>query len=108
MLNAGISANRVLSDSPCGGESAISRFRRDVVTQRGVRTVIVLEGINDIKAQGGTSGCAQGAPPIIAQRLVEGHRYLVRWARERGFTVVGHGTGRPEQPARTASRLRQR
>ncbi|MEU4769728.1 SGNH/GDSL hydrolase family protein [Actinosynnema sp. NPDC023794] len=89
VLNAGISANRVLSDSPCGGESAIARFRRDVATQRGVRTVIVLGGINDIKAQGGTSGCAEGAPRITAQRLIEGHRYLIKWARERGFTVIG-------------------
>lgn len=89
VLNAGISANRVLSDSPCGGGSAITRFRRDVATQPGARTVIVLEGINDIRSQGGTSGCARGAPRITAQRLIEGHRYLIKWARERGLTAIG-------------------
>ncbi|WP_424187772.1 SGNH/GDSL hydrolase family protein [Actinokineospora sp. G85] len=89
VLNAGISANRVLSDSPCGGESATARFRRDVATQSGVRTVIVLEGINDIRSQGGTTGCSRGAPRITAQRLIDGHRYLIKWARERGLTVIG-------------------
>ncbi|WP_434447560.1 SGNH/GDSL hydrolase family protein [Lentzea sp. E54] len=89
VLNVGISANRVLSDSPCGGESAIARFRRNVATQPGVRTLIVLEGINDIRSQGGTTGCAQGAPVITAQQLIDGHRYLIKWARERGLTAIG-------------------
>ncbi|MGM1058391.1 SGNH/GDSL hydrolase family protein [Saccharothrix sp. Mg75] len=106
VLNAGISANRVLSDSACGGEPAITRFRRNVATQPGVRTVIVLEGINDIRTQGGTTGCAQGAPVITTQQLIDGHTYLIRWARDRGFTAIGAtlppcGCGGGEETMRT-------
>lgn len=89
VLNTGISANRILNDSPCGGESATTRFRRNVATRPGVRTVIILEGINDIRSQGGTTGCSQGAPRITAQQLIDGHKYLVKWAHERGLTAIG-------------------
>ncbi|WP_369198744.1 SGNH/GDSL hydrolase family protein [Streptomyces djakartensis] len=89
VLNAGISANRLLSASPCGGESATARFRRDVVLQPGVHTAIILEGINDIRTQGSTSGCGQGAPHITAQRLINGHRNLIKWAHQRGLKVIG-------------------
>jgi lysophospholipase L1-like esterase len=89
VINAGISSNRLLTKSPCGGESATARFRRDVVLQPGVRTVIVLAGTNDIRQQGRTTGCAKGAPRITAQRLIDGHRYLIKWAHERGLTAIG-------------------
>lgn len=52
VLNAGIGGNRVLNDSVCFsvcfGEKATARFRRDMIDQPGVRTAIVLLGINDI------------------------------------------------------------
>lgn len=89
VLNAGISSNRLLTRSPCGGEAATARFRRDVALQPGTRTVIVLVGTNDIRQQAGTTRCAEGAPRITAQRLIDGHRYLIRWAHERGLRAVG-------------------
>ncbi|MFD5271541.1 SGNH/GDSL hydrolase family protein [Streptomyces sp. NPDC058335] len=89
VLNAGISSNRLLTKSPCGGESATARFRRDVVLQPGARTVIVLAGTNDIRQQSGTTGCAKGAPRINAQQLIDGHRYLIKWAHERGLKAIG-------------------
>lgn len=42
VLNAGIGGNGF-------GPSALSRFQLDVVDQPGVRTVIILLGINDIQ-----------------------------------------------------------
>ncbi|NSL43626.1 SGNH/GDSL hydrolase family protein [Streptomyces sp. 8P21H-1] len=89
VLNAGISSNRLLTKSACGGESVTARFRRDVVLQPGTRTVIALVGTNDIRQQAGTTRCAQGAPRITAQRLIDGHRYLIKWAHERGLKAVG-------------------
>ena len=42
----GISGNRVLYDG--AGASALARFDRDVLSQSGVKWVMLLEGINDI------------------------------------------------------------
>ena len=44
--NMGIGGNRVLRDGT--GASALARFDRDVLSQPGVKWVMVLEGINDI------------------------------------------------------------
>src|SRR5207249_1527032 len=46
VLNLGIAGNRVLNDG--AGPNAQARLERDVLTQTGVKWVIVLEGINDI------------------------------------------------------------
>jgi len=46
VLNGGIGGNCVLIDRV--GPNALARFDRDVLSQPGVRYVIVLEGINDI------------------------------------------------------------
>ncbi|GAA3315784.1 hypothetical protein GCM10020219_033050 [Nonomuraea dietziae] len=48
VLNQGIGGNRVTVDSAWLGDRATSRFRRDALGQPGVRSVIILEGINDI------------------------------------------------------------
>ncbi|PLW72500.1 G-D-S-L family lipolytic protein, partial [Streptomyces sp. DJ] len=61
VLNHGISANRIVTDRYLGdgvsritgGVSAQNRLERDVLSQPGVRTVVVFEGINDLRA--GTS-----------------------------------------------------
>ncbi|WP_026212169.1 SGNH/GDSL hydrolase family protein [Longispora albida] len=88
VVNAGISGNRVLSDTTCFGESALHRFRRDALDQPGVRTVIVLEGINDIGTAGTDFGCGP-SPVITADDLIAGHRRLIRAAHERGVRVLG-------------------
>lgn len=55
VVNAGISANRLLSDhdsrpgiSPVYGPSALNRFDRDVLSQPNVTSVVLYEGVNDI------------------------------------------------------------
>lgn len=48
VMNEGISANRVLADGG-GGQRGLDRFRRDVLDQPGVATVVLLAGINDIR-----------------------------------------------------------
>ena len=68
VLNAGISGNRVLRDGliPRMGPSALSRLDRDVIGLAGVRTVIVLEGNNDI-----------GLTPASADEVIGGLQQLV-------------------------------
>lgn len=48
VLNQGIGGNLLLADSAWFGERATARFRRDVLDQPGVRSVVVLVGLNDI------------------------------------------------------------
>jgi lysophospholipase L1-like esterase len=84
VVNAGIGGNRVLTDAEGLGERATARFRRDALDQPGVRTVIVLEGVNDLGLGLGDTG----KPPTSAQ-LIEGYRTLIRAAHARGVRIVG-------------------
>ncbi|MFI7309989.1 SGNH/GDSL hydrolase family protein [Streptomyces hygroscopicus] len=85
VLNAGISANRVVADrypgegvsTDTGGVSAQHRLERDVLAQTGARTVVVFQGVNDLR---------WGSP---AEEVIAGLRSLAARARERGLRVVG-------------------
>lgn len=89
VANAGISGNTV-SRQPnpydptgqCCGPPAPRRLGRDVLSVPGVRTVLLLEGTNDI-------GGGEAAPPASAPQVIEGMREIVRRAHERGLPVVG-------------------
>ena len=94
VLNEGIGGNRVLSDSPCFGEAATKRFARDVLSRPDVRSVVVLEGINDIIASEIEFECFVPNPEVTAADLIAGHRTLIRQAHARGVRVVG-GTVTP-------------
>lgn len=48
VLNAGIGGNRVLTDTGTSGQDVATRLERDVLDEPGVRTVVLVEGINDI------------------------------------------------------------
>ncbi|WP_290861583.1 SGNH/GDSL hydrolase family protein [Hamadaea sp.] len=51
VVNSGLSGNRILDSSTgtgIGGPNAYARLNRDMLTTSGARTVIVLEGVNDI------------------------------------------------------------
>lgn len=89
VLNAGIGGNRVLNDSRCAGEAAISRFERDVLDQPGVGTVIILGGINDIGLSEFDNACSHPNPRVTAEQLIAGHRELIRQARASGIEVIG-------------------
>lgn len=78
VLNAGISGNRLLSEG--GGPSALDRLDADVFSRTGVRAVIVMEGINDIK----------GTPEQRDPRALEdAYRRIVARAHALGIRVVG-------------------
>ncbi|WP_067534398.1 SGNH/GDSL hydrolase family protein [Nocardia crassostreae] len=89
VLNLGIGGNRVTVDSRFLGDSAVSRFRRDVIAQPGVDTVVILEGINDIGLSGGSIPIGAPFPVVTAADLIAGHRQLIAEARAAGLRVVG-------------------
>ncbi|HFF5967086.1 TPA: SGNH/GDSL hydrolase family protein [Stenotrophomonas maltophilia] len=85
VVNAGISGGRLLRDGM--GESALARFRRDVLDQLGVVSVVVLIGINDISWPG-TAFARNQARPTLAE-LQAGYRTLAEQAHRRGLRILG-------------------
>ncbi|MDX2563787.1 SGNH/GDSL hydrolase family protein [Streptomyces sp. TX20-6-3] len=88
VLNHGIAGNQVVNDTTWAGEKALTRFRHDALNERGVRTVILLEGINDI---GGSTVNFPAAPTpdVSVTELIKGHRTLIRQAHAKGLKVIG-------------------
>ncbi|MEU6091982.1 SGNH/GDSL hydrolase family protein [Streptomyces sp. NPDC047085] len=82
VADEGISGNKLLTDDG-GGQSALHRLDRDVLSQPGVRTVLLFEGVNDLKAHTGVS----------AADLIAGYRELVRRAHAAGKCVVAATLG---------------
>ncbi|WP_049564301.1 SGNH/GDSL hydrolase family protein [Nonomuraea sp. SBT364] len=90
VLNLGIGGNRLLADSACLGDRGVARFHRDVLAQPGVRTVIVLEGINDIlMGYQDPTPCTTPAVKVGAGDLIAGYRELIRAAHAHGVRIVG-------------------
>jgi lysophospholipase L1-like esterase len=82
VVDQGISGNRVLADG--AGASAQARLDRDVLTQRGARVVIFLEGINDI----GFADLGLG-PPITAADLIAGYHQIITHCHDAGLSIIG-------------------
>jgi lysophospholipase L1-like esterase len=97
-VDAGISGNRVLNDSTCDGQSALARFKRDALSHPGVKTVILLEGINDIGFSGkpDTSCFAPNDPTVTAAQIEAGYRRLIKMAHASGVKIFA-GTLTPFQ-----------
>ncbi|UFR06493.1 SGNH/GDSL hydrolase family protein [Streptomyces sp. Go40/10] len=79
--NEGVSGNRILTDG--AGQAALRRLDRDVLSQPGVRTVLLFEGVNDLKAHTG----------VTAADLVAGYREIARRAHAAGLCVVAATVG---------------
>ncbi|MGW8890068.1 SGNH/GDSL hydrolase family protein [Streptomyces sp. NPDC055749] len=88
VLNHGIAGNQVTNDTDWAGEKGVVRFKKDVLSEPGVGTVIVLEGINDIGASGdGAVGAP--TPEVSVKQLIDGHRSLIRQAHAKGIKAIG-------------------
>lgn len=85
VVNAGISGARLLSDGM--GEKALARLDRDVLAQIGVRSMIVMLGINDISWPG--TAFAETSEKPTLEALTTGYSQLVARAHSRGIRVIG-------------------
>ncbi|MCE7000966.1 SGNH/GDSL hydrolase family protein [Saccharothrix sp. S26] len=79
VVNAGLGGNRLIADrdEPYWGVAGVTRVRRDVLSQTGVKAMILLEAVNDI-------GYSASAEDLIA-----GHRAVIAQARAKGVKVYG-------------------
>jgi lysophospholipase L1-like esterase len=78
VLNAGIGGNRIVSDAPAGGPSALNRMERDLLSLSGIRIVIWTEGINDL-----------GSKSATAEQVIAGFREGAKRLHDRGIRVIG-------------------
>ncbi|MFJ3303692.1 SGNH/GDSL hydrolase family protein [Streptomyces sp. NPDC086549] len=78
VLNAGLSGNRLLRDGT--GPSATARLDADALSRAGVRALILLEGINDIKGKPEANDVAA---------FEKAYRTIVERAHAHGIRVVG-------------------
>jgi lysophospholipase L1-like esterase len=85
VLNMGIAGNQILGDG--AGVSALARFDRDVLSQAGVKWLMILEGINDMNLAG-RGGNAPG-PALTADDLIGGMKQMIERAHTHGIKVVG-------------------
>ncbi|MGW2490943.1 SGNH/GDSL hydrolase family protein [Streptomyces sp. NPDC001606] len=76
VADEGISGNQVLADG--AAPSALHRLDQDVLALPGVRTVVLFEGVNDIKAHTG----------VTASGLIAGYLRILRRAHAAGLCVA--------------------
>lgn len=82
VLNMGIGGNCVLHGGL--GPTALDRFDRDILKQKGVRWLIILEGVNDI---GGTQD--RGSAMKVATGLIDAYGKMIDEAHAKGIKVYG-------------------
>jgi lysophospholipase L1-like esterase len=85
VLNHGIGGNRLLRDGL--GPNALARFERDVLTQTGVRWVVVLEGINDLGTR--VAARTKNEPFASAADIIAAYDQMIERAHAHGIRVIG-------------------
>lgn len=89
VVDAGIGGNRILHDASenvAFGVNALARFNRDVLSEPGVRYVIVLEGINDI---GHPNSSAPASEAVSAEQIIGALKQLIARAHVHGLRIFG-------------------
>jgi lysophospholipase L1-like esterase len=82
VLNLGIGGNCVVKGGL--GPTALNRFDRDVLSQKGTKWLVILEGVNDI---GGIKNPEDA--PLKAQELIEAYKTMIDKAHAKGIKVYG-------------------
>jgi len=89
VLDAGIGGNRILHDAATDvqfGVNALARFNGDVIAQSGVKSVIVLEGINDLGHPGSS---APKSEEVSASDIIQALKQLIACSHEHGLKIFG-------------------
>jgi lysophospholipase L1-like esterase len=84
IINAGIGGNRLLYDG--AGQKALDRFDRDVLGIPGLKSIILLEGINDI---GAGSTVESDTGPRTAADIIGAYKQLIDRAHARQLKIYG-------------------
>ncbi|WP_294395496.1 SGNH/GDSL hydrolase family protein [uncultured Sphingomonas sp.] len=87
VVNVGIGGNRLLLDG--NGPNALARLDRDVLARPGVRTLVVLEGVNDLGTLTRDAPATPAEHRALVQRMITGYRQIVDRAHAQGVRVVG-------------------
>jgi lysophospholipase L1-like esterase len=82
VANMGIGGNRVLRDG--SGASALARLDNDVLSQSGVKWMMLLEGINDIGREASVP-----AEAVTADELIAAYKQIIERAHTHGIKVIG-------------------
>ena len=93
VINQGIGGNRIILDGI--GQNALARLDRDLLSQSGVRYLIVLEGINDLGTLTRDHPVPQAEHDTPVTSLENGFRQIVARAHDHGIKVVA-GTILPD------------
>jgi lysophospholipase L1-like esterase len=91
VLNVGVIGNRLLhpSESAFGNlfaPAGLARLDRDVLSQAGVRYLVVLLGINDIGHPGGPAPVSES---VSAEEIIAGYLQVIARAHEKGIRAYG-------------------
>lgn len=89
VLNFGMGANALTTSSQYQ-DAGVLRFERDVLTRDKIKWLIVLEGINDIRAN------------VQAQPLIDAYRQIIQKSHAKGILVYG-ATVTPNGPSAVRS-----
>lgn len=80
VVDEGIAGNKVLTDDPRSGVSALHRLSRDVLVRRGLRHVILLEGINDLR---------DPVKQATADEIIAGYRQIIDRVHAKHVKIFG-------------------
>ncbi|MBH9968867.1 SGNH/GDSL hydrolase family protein [[Bacillus] enclensis] len=79
VLNAGISASQLIESTPDKGEGASERIERDVFDQTGIKSVILHQGLNDIRHH----------PEYSAGDIIDKMKEIIKKTHDRGLKIYG-------------------
>ncbi len=87
VLNAGIGGNRLLLDGL--GPNALARFDRDVLSQSGVKYVVVLEGVNDLGMLTRDAPVSAEDHADLVARIKAAYLQMIAKAHSHGLKIYG-------------------
>ena len=87
VVNLGISGGRVAKAGT--GQAATARFERDVLSQPGLATVVVFEGVNDLGKLVREEPVTPESRARVVASVIEGYRQMIARAHDAGVRVVG-------------------
>ena len=85
VANEGIAGNRVVTDTPTSGLSALTRMDRDVLERAGTTHIIFFEGTNDVLAGSDAATVIAGTQQVIERAHAAGLKII-------GVTMIPRGS----------------